>query len=69
MTKKNQAAVALGRLGGRVKSPAKKAAAQANIRKRWTPRYCEMCDERVRAKACPACGMPTQPMPEETPSL
>jgi hypothetical protein len=33
--KKNPAAVALGRLGGEVKSAAKTRAARANIRKRW----------------------------------
>ena len=33
--KKNPAAVALGRLGGAVKSAAKTRAARANIRKRW----------------------------------
>jgi hypothetical protein len=33
--KKNPAAVALGRLGGQAKSPAKTKAARANILKRW----------------------------------
>ncbi len=33
--KKNPAAVALGRLGGKVKSEAKTRAARENIRKRW----------------------------------
>lgn len=33
--KKNPAAVALGRLGGKVKSAAKTRAARANVRKRW----------------------------------
>jgi hypothetical protein len=34
--KKNPAAVALGRLGGKVKSAAKTRAARENIRKRWS---------------------------------
>jgi hypothetical protein len=38
---KNPAAVTLGRLGGKVKSAAKTAAARANVRTRW---------ERYRAK-------------------
>jgi len=33
--KKNPAAVALGRLGGKVKSAAKTRAARANVLKRW----------------------------------
>ena len=33
--RKNPAAVALGRRGGLVSSPAKRAAAQQNIQKRW----------------------------------
>jgi hypothetical protein len=36
--KKNVHAVALGRKGGLVKSPAKTAAARANARKRWARR-------------------------------
>ncbi len=35
MKTKNPAAVALGRLGGSVKSDAKTAAAKRNIQKRW----------------------------------
>lgn len=33
--KKNRNAIALGRLGGQAKSPAKTKAARANARKRW----------------------------------
>ena len=38
MTAKNPAAVALGRLGGRVSSPAKRRAARENGRKGGRPR-------------------------------
>ena len=38
MPRKNPHAVALGRKGGRVKSPAKTAAARRNIAARWAKR-------------------------------
>jgi hypothetical protein len=78
MTKKNPAAVALGRLGGRVTSDAKTAAARANGKKGGKPRtaviHCAACSrgpaeplpaDRVRQGYygnCAACGRQMRPV-------
>ena len=61
MPRKNPHAVALGRKGGRAKSPAKTAAARRNIAARWakrTPR-CETCQrEMTRTASAPVGDSP-----------
>lgn len=77
MSRKNAAAVALGRLGGKAKTPAKAAASRENGKKGGRPRKCKRVvieyiksvDVEKRGKALPpALGLALQAVAGKAPT-